>query len=325
MNRHTLQTGLAGGVGVLALAVAAGAIDSTQSSGSETGDGNPTAASSGVPDAMSRAPEAADIVPSVLFHFVWTIPILSLVTVFVVACLYYLYRDGLAALLSTFRFLVVLFVYTHLVVALIAGPYLVGLIRGSGQGSDGRVSTDGPTFGQDGDSSFGVATSSSGGGHVDLEAVSQFPFEAGVMLVCALGVVIVVFLSRETISNRLGSVVGGDPPVGLHSDDGRQTAVTAATGDPDSYSLSHEAVSNDVYRAWVSVVDAVDDSRRSTETPTETADRAVESGIDERPVRELTDLFEDVRYGGGVPTPDREQYALTLAHRATDDTGGDDE
>jgi hypothetical protein len=61
-------------------------------------------------------------------------------------------------------------------------------------------------------------------------------------------------------------------------------------------------------------------------TPAEFADAAVDAGMSDGDVDELTRLFEEVRYGGKDPTDDRESRALAALRRIDSeyaDDGGD--
>lgn len=63
--------------------------------------------------------------------------------------------------------------------------------------------------------------------------------------------------------------------------------------------------SNDVYRAWLAMVDSTPIDRPWTKTPVECADVARESGIDPSTVETVTRAFEEVRYGGRPVTAER--------------------
>lgn len=70
-----------------------------------------------------------------------------------------------------------------------------------------------------------------------------------------------------------------------------------------------EQPSNEVHRAWVSMVDRLDIDRPQTRTPSECASAAVEADMDPTAVRTLTDVFEEVRYGEKPVTDERRQRA----------------
>jgi len=81
---------------------------------------------------------------------------------------------------------------------------------------------------------------------------------------------------------------------------------------------------NEVYRAWREMTEVLDIENRETTTPREFSRQAVDAGIAPDDVRELTDLFETVRYGGEDPTADREERALDVLRRI-ESTYGDPE
>jgi len=72
---------------------------------------------------------------------------------------------------------------------------------------------------------------------------------------------------------------------------------------------------NEVYRAWREMTDQLDVESVETTTPREFQAAAVEAGMGPDDVRELTQLFEDVRYGGHSPTSDRERRAVDVLRR----------
>lgn len=77
-------------------------------------------------------------------------------------------------------------------------------------------------------------------------------------------------------------------------------------------------VENTVYRAWREMTDALAVDQPETTTPEEFADIAFDSGMDPDDVRELTWLFEEVRYGDEPVTEDREQRAQRALRRIED-------
>ncbi|WP_114577282.1 DUF4129 domain-containing protein [Saliphagus sp. LR7] len=79
--------------------------------------------------------------------------------------------------------------------------------------------------------------------------------------------------------------------------------------------LEGDAVENDVHRAWREMTRALSVSNRRARTTGEFARAAVRAGIDERDVEILTELFEDVRYGGREPTEDDERRAIKALRR----------
>ena len=76
--------------------------------------------------------------------------------------------------------------------------------------------------------------------------------------------------------------------------------------------------SNEVERAWWTMVERTDVDDARTKTPQECADDAVASGADEDAVATLTRTFEAVRYGGASVTDDR----VARVQRDVEEVGG---
>lgn len=71
----------------------------------------------------------------------------------------------------------------------------------------------------------------------------------------------------------------------------------------------NERPSNDVHRAWLSMVERLDVDRPQNRTPSQCADAAVAANMDPSAVETLTTLFEEVRYGDAPVTDERRQRA----------------
>lgn len=78
---------------------------------------------------------------------------------------------------------------------------------------------------------------------------------------------------------------------------------------------------SDVHRAWYAMARHLDVPNADSETPRELAVTAIDRGLDREAVRDLTVLFERVRYGRGKPTSDREQRAMGALERLGIETG----
>lgn len=70
-----------------------------------------------------------------------------------------------------------------------------------------------------------------------------------------------------------------------------------------------EPPSNDVHRAWLSMVERLDIDEPQTRTPSQCASAAVDADMDPSAVRTLTDVFEEVRYGEKPVTDERRRRA----------------
>jgi len=76
-----------------------------------------------------------------------------------------------------------------------------------------------------------------------------------------------------------------------------------------------DAFDNEVYRAWAGMTEHLAVEHPESSTPAEFATAAVDAGMGPDDVRELTHLFEEVRYGDRAVTPEREQRATTALRR----------
>ncbi|MFB6188390.1 MAG: DUF4129 domain-containing protein [Halapricum sp.] len=105
-----------------------------------------------------------------------------------------------------------------------------------------------------------------------------------------------------------------------------QAVGEAAGRAADRIDADTESVENTIYRAWREMTDALDVEQPRTTTPEEFAEVAIDAGMAPDDVRELTWLFEEVRYGEATVTDDRERRASDALRRIQDTyAGGDDE
>ncbi len=74
-------------------------------------------------------------------------------------------------------------------------------------------------------------------------------------------------------------------------------------------------MSNDVYRAWAEMVAEIDLENPKSKTPEEFANAAISEGMNEEDVMELTDIFEQVLYGGKDVTNEHESRARRAIER----------
>lgn len=73
--------------------------------------------------------------------------------------------------------------------------------------------------------------------------------------------------------------------------------------------------SNDVYRSWWEMVEMIDAEEPATKTPQEFAEIAVDEGLEQEAVSEITSLFEEALYGGKEVTKDQERRAREAVER----------
>lgn len=97
------------------------------------------------------------------------------------------------------------------------------------------------------------------------------------------------------------SVTGGEETYEPVEDDFEEPAESdfarAAGRAADRIEAGNVPVDNAVYRAWAEMTNLLDLPNPETSTPMDFADAAVEFGLAEADVRELTELFNEVRYG----------------------------
>lgn len=72
---------------------------------------------------------------------------------------------------------------------------------------------------------------------------------------------------------------------------------------------------NEVYRAWAEMTEYLAVDGPESSTPAEFAEAAIDAGMAPDDVRELTELFEAVRYGTEEATADRESRAIAALRR----------
>jgi hypothetical protein len=94
-----------------------------------------------------------------------------------------------------------------------------------------------------------------------------------------------------------------------------EIAGRAADRIEDGPESADEDAQNEVYRAWREMTRQLDIENAETTTPREFQQRAADAGMASEDVRELTGLFEEVRYGGESATEDREQRAVGVLRR----------
>jgi hypothetical protein len=162
---------------------------------------------------------------------------------------------------------------------------------------------------------FGLGDDSTrgGGGELGTDAsISTNPSSLAVVLVL-VGCLFVVGLA---VVVRGGDADAVDEP---EADDGPGTTTTAAVGRAAGRAADRieEAteLDNEIFRAWSEMARLVEIRNPETRTPSEFETAAVDAGMDPDDVRELTRLFEQVRYGTDEPTATDEQEAVDLFRR----------
>jgi hypothetical protein len=126
-------------------------------------------------------------------------------------------------------------------------------------------------------------------------------------------------LRRAERSERLDAVedsTPSDPEAAVADAAGR--AADRLLADTDA------SVENEVYRAWREMTHALEVDAPASSTPGEFAEAAVAVGLDPTDVQTLTDLFEEVRYGGAAVTDERRE-AVARALEGIEDRLDDSE
>jgi hypothetical protein len=135
-----------------------------------------------------------------------------------------------------------------------------------------------------------------------------------------LAVVLVVLLLAAVILLYVASaddIVGSQPEEPPDADDEETdiAAVGRVAGEAADRIEGDEAFSNEVYRAWREMTEHLAVEHPESSTPAEFATAAVDAGMAPDDVRELTDLFEEVRYGDREVTEERERRAADALRR----------
>lgn len=133
-----------------------------------------------------------------------------------------------------------------------------------------------------------------------------------------VGLAAVVALARQTAGNRDTTTQGaGDR-------DTPTAAVGRAAGRAADRLDAQSDVDNEVYRTWQEMTELLDVDEPARQTPGEFATAAVDAGLRRTDVRELTQLFEAVRYGRQDPSQEYERRAVTVFRRIEDQYSEDE-
>jgi hypothetical protein len=286
---------------VLAFGATAATLDSATGSGAGgdadgvgVGSGDDGFSMGGLPT-NETVPESGIDLPPVLLQAVTAL----LIAVAVLGFALMLYDEGVTVLAR----LAVVVVLAGLLVALIY--FLVQAAGGAGGG------------GLFGSGEFNLPGGGSGGsGDLSARVVTNPP----VALAAVLGVAVLVaaaVLVRATDDSEAGP---GREPAEEEPPSPDAAAVGRAAGRAADRIENDGTVDNAVFRAWREMTDDLDVPRGTT-TPGEFAEAAVAAGMEPADVRELTGLFEDVRYGGQAADAERERRAVDALRRIEDAYG----
>jgi hypothetical protein len=165
---------------------------------------------------------------------------------------------------------------------------------------------------------------SSGAGEGQTGGAQDLPLAVvAVIAVLAVAAVGAVLVTREDDDDPFEALEESD---GEHGEEGLVDVdeFAAAAGRAADRIEDTDDVDNEIYRAWVEMTAHLDVPHPESSTPGEFAVAAVDAGVDREDVRELTDLFERVRYGHTAATNERENRALDALRRIEAQYGGDD-
>lgn len=144
-------------------------------------------------------------------------------------------------------------------------------------------------------------------------ATSQPSVLLAVVLVVLL-LVAVILLYVASADDLVDAQLDEEPP----DADDEETDIAAlgrVAGEAADRIEGDEEFGNEVYRAWTEMTEHLAVEHPESSTPAEFATAAVDAGMAPDDVRELTDLFEEVRYGDRAVTEERERRAADALRR----------
>ena len=318
MKRDTLAAVLLALLAVVALGVAAATLDSAVSlDGGGLGGGDGSAAGPDGDDdrtGVSSSPggEFAVTPPPVCVEGLREPPGLLLFAGILAAVGVFAYRD------TGSRFAAVT-VATTLGVPLGALWWLVSVCRPLDAAFDAAFGGESDGAGILPESDGGSGTGLGGGG--DGAVSTPEALFAVVVVVALLASLAVLLAAAGDDDAHAAAGDGSEEPTDERRPDLGAVGRTAGEAADRIESLDAD---NEVYRAWRDMTAVLDVERPESSTPAEFAAAAVDAGVDEGPVADLTAVFERVRYGGEDPTEDRERRAVEALRRIERRHGGDE-
>lgn len=289
--KDTTRSVLIAVLAIVAVAVVAATIESTvipEASGPEGSDGSGGGGDGGLVPPPQPGPS-----PGETLQIPFLTEILTVLAVLVgLAVLVYLYKYWRTALITLIAIAAVLGAL-YLLVTFLASP--------------GQPSM--PPMMEPGNGSlFG------GGGGGDTGPTDQPSLPSILLLLVLLVALVALIIAYLKTTPAQDDTVPEKP----NESDIEATAVGEAAGRAADRLEQDTNVENEVYRAWREMTDLLDVPNPETSTPEEFATAAVEAGMGRDDVRELTRLFEDVRYGNSAPSAEREQRAIRIFRRIED-------
>jgi len=316
VKRESLVAVLLALLAVVALGVAAATLDTAVTAdaggfgGGDAGSSGPSENGDTPAPTASPGGEIELQTPELCFEALWEPPTLLVFGLVFLGIGLLAYRDTGSLLAGA------------AVVALIGFPtgllmYLLSLCRPLELGEETDLGIGGsengtlPGGGGDGGSGLGA-----GSGTV---STPEALFVAILVVAMLASLFVLLAASGDDDAAAAGDESAPDEPATSEPD---LTAVARTAGEAADR-IESETAENEVYQAWREMTAVLDVDRPASSTPAEFATTAVDAGVDEEPVAQLTAVFERVRYGGEDPTDDRERRAVEALRRIEEAHGGD--
>jgi len=160
-----------------------------------------------------------------------------------------------------------------------------------------------------------TSANETGGGSLGAAAETATS-QPSVLLVIVLVVLVlaaIVLLYVASADDVVDSVVDRERDADDEETD--VAAVGRVAGEAADRIETGDAFDNEVFRAWAEMTEHLAVEHPESSTPAEFATAAVDAGMAPDDVNELTDLFEEVRYGDRDVTEDRERRATAALRR----------
>lgn len=290
MDRRTVTIAVLAALGIVAIGIVAATLTATVTPAGDDSDGGGGDGGISLEDETEPEPDEGEDIPTVLERLLVVLSILLLLGL--VAYLI-LYRREAALLLGMLLgTILVLYLLTQFISI---EPLDAGEFALNETGGDGN--------------------SGGGDGEGDGSGTGDFPTRT---LLLVAGTVALLFLVSLVAIRQTG--FGQDEQAskrGEESDDAEKLAQIAgrAANRIEDGTKTDETAENEVYKAWREMVRLLDVDDEKTTTPREFQSEAVDAGMSPADVRELTQLFERIRYGGEEATEQRETKAVTVLRR----------
>jgi len=174
-------------------------------------------------------------------------------------------------------------------------------------------------FSQQNNATAPVDNDTSGGGSGS-ESTEESPtsilWAVAPLLAVLLLVVGLAFASSSSEDEETSQAVPAEPESDTDAEEIANIAGRTATRIEES---EKDTLENEVYQAWREMTGLLPVATPETTTPREFVDASTNAGIARSDAEELTELFEDVRYGGYTATEEMEARATNVL-RSIEDT-----